>query len=50
MVYEETGIDSLYLEEQDQIDRYELLFKHLCASALSVNASIAHVSSLMDEL
>ncbi|MEV5413229.1 helix-turn-helix transcriptional regulator [Thermopolyspora sp. NPDC052614] len=50
VVYQETATDSLFLEQQDQINRYELLFEHLCASALSVDASIAYVSAIIDRL
>ncbi|MCG5216111.1 helix-turn-helix domain-containing protein [Streptosporangium sp. KLBMP 9127] len=50
VVYLETATDSLYLEETDQLARYRLLFKHVCASALSVDASIAYLSNLIDRL
>jgi transcriptional regulator with XRE-family HTH domain len=50
VVYQETATDCLYLEEQDNIDHYQLMFKHLGASALSIDDSIAYVSGLIDEL
>lgn len=48
LVYLENATDSLYLEDLGQIDRYRLSFKYLCAAALSVDASIAYLSSLID--
>ena len=50
VVYIETPTDGLYLEEEDQLKRYSLLFQHVCASALSVDASIAYLSNLIDKL
>lgn len=50
VVFQETATDSLYLEDQHQIDRYTLILKHLCASALSVDASLAWVSDMIDRL
>lgn len=50
VVYQETATDSLYLEEQNKIERYHLIFQQICASALSVDASRAYVSRLIDRL
>ncbi|MFC4590717.1 helix-turn-helix domain-containing protein [Sphaerisporangium corydalis] len=50
IVYLETATDDLYLEESAQVGRYTLLFQHVCASALSIDASIAHLSTMLDEL
>jgi transcriptional regulator with XRE-family HTH domain len=50
VVFVETPTDGLYLEEPLQLQSYNLLFQHLCASALSVDASIAYLSSLIDKL
>jgi len=50
VVYQETVTDSLYLEEQNKIARYNLIFQQICASALSVDASRAYVSRLIDRL
>jgi Predicted transcriptional regulators len=50
VVYQETATDSLYLEEQHQIDRYGLIFQQICASALSADASRRYVSELLDKL
>jgi transcriptional regulator with XRE-family HTH domain len=50
VVYLETPTEGLYLEDVDQLKRYNLLFQHVCASALSVDASIAYLSSLIDKL
>lgn len=48
VVYLETATDGLYLEETEQVNRYTLVFQHLCASALSVDASITYLSTLLD--
>ncbi|MEV7965797.1 helix-turn-helix transcriptional regulator [Sphaerisporangium sp. NPDC088356] len=48
MVYLETATDGLYLEETQQLNRYTLVFQHLCASALSIDASLAYLSTLLD--
>ncbi|MFG1878155.1 helix-turn-helix domain-containing protein [Sphaerisporangium sp. NPDC049003] len=50
VVYIETPTDGLYLEEAEQLKSYNLLFQHVCASALSVDASIAYLSDLIDKL
>ncbi|GII88774.1 transcriptional regulator [Sphaerisporangium siamense] len=50
VVYVETPTDGLYLEEDEQLKRYTLMFQYLCASALSVEASIAYLSNLIDKL
>ncbi len=50
VVYLETATDGLYLEEHEQLARYRMMFQHLCASALSVDASIAYLSALIDKL
>ncbi|MEV6983442.1 helix-turn-helix transcriptional regulator [Sphaerisporangium sp. NPDC051017] len=50
VVYLETATEGLYLEEAPQLKRYNVLFQHVCASALSVEASITHLSNLIDKL
>ncbi|MEU9884351.1 helix-turn-helix transcriptional regulator [Sphaerisporangium sp. NPDC051011] len=50
VVYVETPTDGLYLEEVEQLRTYTLLFQHVCATALSVDASIAYLSNLIDKL
>ncbi|MET8155995.1 Scr1 family TA system antitoxin-like transcriptional regulator [Sphaerisporangium sp. NPDC005289] len=47
VVYLGTATDGLYLEETHHIDRYSLVFQHLCAAALSVDASIDHLSIML---
>ncbi|MEV5407841.1 helix-turn-helix transcriptional regulator [Thermopolyspora sp. NPDC052614] len=50
VVYLETATDGLYLEEPHELTRYRLMFQYVCASALSVDASIAHLSAMIDKL
>ncbi|MEU8267417.1 DUF5753 domain-containing protein [Sphaerisporangium sp. NPDC049002] len=50
VIYLETATDDLYLEETHQVSRYTLLFQHVCASALSIDASVAHLSTMLNEL
>jgi transcriptional regulator with XRE-family HTH domain len=50
LVYVETPTDGLYLEEPDHVERYTLMFQHLCADALGADASIAYLSSMVDRL
>ncbi|WP_225878542.1 helix-turn-helix domain-containing protein [Spongiactinospora rosea] len=50
VVFAETRTDGLYLEEPEELQSYNLAFQHLCASALSVDASIAYLSDLIDKL
>lgn len=41
VVYLETATDGLYLERRDEIERYNLLWEHLSAAALSIGDSRA---------
>ncbi|RBQ21443.1 transcriptional regulator [Spongiactinospora rosea] len=50
VVYVETPACNLYLEECQHITRYDLIFQHLCAEALGVDASIAYLSDLISRL
>ena len=50
VVYVETPTDGLYLEERDQLERYTLMFQHLCATALGADASIDYLSAMIDKL
>jgi hypothetical protein len=50
IVHIETGTDGLYLERPDELARYTLVFQHLCATALSPDASIRHITDLIDQL
>ncbi|MBC6466326.1 helix-turn-helix domain-containing protein [Actinomadura alba] len=50
LVYIETHPNSLYLEEREEIQRYSVVFQNLLAMALSPDATIAHLSRLIDQL
>ncbi|RJL33208.1 helix-turn-helix domain-containing protein [Bailinhaonella thermotolerans] len=50
VVHLETATDGLYLEEPEERKRYSLAWQYLCASALSTDASIAYLSTLIDNL
>lgn len=47
-VYVSTWSDELYLEEPHQIEAYETLWRHVQATALSVEDSLALIRSLLD--
>jgi hypothetical protein len=49
IVYIETGTDGLYLERQEELARYTLIFQHLSAIALSPDASIRFIGDLVDQ-
>jgi transcriptional regulator with XRE-family HTH domain len=50
VVYLETGTDGLYLEETAEIERYNLVFDHLRASALSARESASLIARLAEEM
>ncbi|GAA4207246.1 helix-turn-helix transcriptional regulator [Streptosporangium oxazolinicum] len=50
VVYVETPTDNLYLEEPEQLERYNLMMQRLVANALGADASIAYLSELIDRL
>lgn len=50
IVHIETGTDGLYLEKPDELARYILVFQHLCATALSPDASIRYIADMIDQL
>lgn len=50
IVYVEYHTGSLYLEKQPEVERYRLMFDHLRASALPVNASRALMARIAAEL
>ncbi|MGW0587580.1 helix-turn-helix domain-containing protein [Streptosporangium sp. NPDC002607] len=50
VVYVETPTDGLYLEEPEHLERYNLMMQRLVADALGVDASIAYLSKLIDQL
>lgn len=50
IVYVESGPNGLYLEDPREIQRYTLVWQHLCGMALSPDASIAYLSKVLDRL
>ncbi|WP_329083568.1 helix-turn-helix domain-containing protein [Streptosporangium sp. NBC_01469] len=50
VVYIETPTDNLYLEEPEHLERYNLVMQRLVIDALGADASIAHLSKLIDRL
>jgi hypothetical protein len=50
VVYLEDLTSTLYLEDVDEIDRYNMLFNHLRATALSFEESVALITSVAKEL
>jgi hypothetical protein len=50
VVYIEYQTGALYLEKRDEVQRYHLIFDHLRAAALSVDASRAFIAEVADEL
>jgi transcriptional regulator with XRE-family HTH domain len=50
VVYLETATDGLYLEETAETERYNLMFDHLRASALSARESASLIARLADEM
>jgi len=50
VVYIETPTANLYLEESEQLERYNLMMQRLVANALGADASIAYLSELIDRL
>lgn len=50
LVYIETRPNSLYLEERDEIRRYNVVFQNLTTLALSPEASAAHLAQLAERL
>jgi transcriptional regulator with XRE-family HTH domain len=50
VVYLEDFTSALYLEDVDEIDRYNVLFNHLRATALSFEESAALITSVAKEL
>jgi hypothetical protein len=50
VVYLEDLTSALYLEEVDEIDRYNMLFNHLRATALSFEESTSLITSVIKEL
>jgi transcriptional regulator with XRE-family HTH domain len=51
LVYIETGATGdLYLETTQEVERYRLKYDHVCASALSADASVAYLQDLVEQL
>lgn len=50
VVYLETATDGLYLEETAEAERYNLMFDHLRASALSASESASLITRLAEEM
>jgi transcriptional regulator with XRE-family HTH domain len=50
LVYIETQSSSLYLEEPEELRRYDVIFQNLTAMALGPDASIAHLLKMVDQL
>jgi hypothetical protein len=50
VVYQEYLTSALYVEEVDEVDRYNVLFNHLRATALSFDASAALITSVFKEM
>jgi transcriptional regulator with XRE-family HTH domain len=50
LVYIEMLTGDAYLEMPDQVSRYTLAYDHVRASALSVDASVAYLADLADQL
>jgi transcriptional regulator with XRE-family HTH domain len=50
VVYLETATDGLYLEETAETERYNLMFDHLRASALSASESASLIARLAEEM
>lgn len=50
VVYVDTGSDELYLEKPPHLDRYENLWRHIQATALSVEDSRRLIAAQIDEM
>ncbi len=50
VVYQEYLTSALYVEDGDEVDRYNVLFNHLRATALSFDASAALITSVLKEM
>jgi Domain of unknown function (DUF5753) len=50
VVYLETATDGLYLEETTEIERYNLMFDHLRATALGARESASFITRLAEEM
>lgn len=51
LVYvEQSATGDLFLEKTEEVDRYRLKYDHICASALSADASVEYLSDLIEQL
>jgi hypothetical protein len=50
VVFLENHVGGLYLEKQEEVDRYTLMFSHLMAKALDPGASLALIARVAAEL
>lgn len=50
LVYQETATDDLWLERQEEVQRYTLIFSKVQALALSPDESVQHMARMADQL
>lgn len=51
LVYvEQSATGDLFLEKTEEVDRYRLKYDHICASALSADATVEYLSDLIEQL
>jgi hypothetical protein len=50
VVYLEDLTSALYVEDVDEVDRYNMFFNHLRATALSFDASATLITQVMKEM
>ncbi|MDH2424700.1 helix-turn-helix transcriptional regulator [Sphaerisporangium sp. TRM90804] len=50
LVYLETGTGDVFLEKPQEVIRYNVKFDHVCALALSEEASVSHLRQLANDL
>jgi hypothetical protein len=50
VVYLEDLTSALYVEDVDEVDRYNMFFNHLRATALSFDASAALITSVLKDM
>ncbi|GAB3207765.1 hypothetical protein SAMN02745673_04059 [Marinactinospora thermotolerans DSM 45154] len=50
VVYLESAFDELYLERDEEVQRYEHLYRGIQPSALSVDDSVAYITDLLNTM
>jgi len=50
VVYLEDLTSALWVENVDEVDRYNVIFNHLCATALSFENSAALMTAVLKEM